>query len=132
MGRGAAFGDYDNDGDIDILISNSNQTADLLRNDGGNQNHWLLVQLIGTESNRSAIGARVTIVVGEISLVDEVRSGNSFASGHDLRLHFGLGAHVTVDQLHVRWPNGLEEHFGDIAADCRIVIMEGKGLRKRR
>jgi len=132
VGRGAAFGDYDNDGDIDILISNSNQTADLLRNDGENQNHWLLVQLIGTESNRSAIGARVTVVVGEISLVDEVRSGNGFASGHDLRLHFGLGTHVTVDQLHVRWPNGLEEHFGDIAADCRIVIMEGKGLRKRR
>jgi hypothetical protein len=61
-----------------------------------------------------------------------VRSGNGFVSGHDLRLHFGLGTHVTVDQLHVRWPNGLEEHFGDIAADCRIVIMEGKGLRKRR
>ena len=88
--RAAAFGDYDNDGDIDILVTNWNQTADLLRNDGGNRNNWIQVQAIGTKSNRLAIGARIKVVAGELTQYTEVKSSGSYLAFSDLRVHFGL------------------------------------------
>ena len=89
--RGAAFGDYDNDGDIDVLILNMNDLPSLLRNDGGNTQNWIKIKLIGTKCNRTAIGARVRVVTGNHSQMDEVHSGSSVMSQCDLRLHFGLG-----------------------------------------
>ncbi len=89
--RGAAFGDYDNDGDIDVLILNMNDPPSLLRNDGGNKQNWIKIKLIGTKCNRTAIGARVRVVTGTHSQIDEVHSGSSVMSQGDLRLHFGVG-----------------------------------------
>ena len=89
--RGAAFGDYDNDGDIDALILNMNDLPSLLRNDGGNQQNWIKIKLIGTKCNRTAIGARVRVITGKHTQMDEVHSGSSVMSQSDLRLHFGLG-----------------------------------------
>ena len=89
--RGAAFGDYDNDGDIDVLILNMNDLPSLLRNDGGNKKNWIKIKLIGTKCNRTAIGARVRVVTGKHAQMDEVHSGASVMSQSDLRLHFGVG-----------------------------------------
>ena len=89
--RGCAFGDYDNDGDIDVVVNNMNEIPSLLRNDGGNNNNWIKVKLIGTKCNRTAIGARVRVVTGKHSQMDEVHSGTSVMSQSDLRLHFGVG-----------------------------------------
>src|SRR5436853_6839090 len=89
--RGAAFSDYDNDGDIDALVLNMNDTPSLLRNDGGNQQNWIKIKLIGTKCNRTAIGARVRVVTGKHAQMDEVHSGSSVMSQSDLRLHFSLG-----------------------------------------
>ena len=91
VGRGCAFGDFDNDGDIDVLVNNLDGPPTLLRNDGGNKNNWLLIKCVGTKSNRSAIGARVRVTSGGRTQIDEVLSGSSYYSQHDLRLHFGLG-----------------------------------------
>src|SRR5437660_7361180 len=95
--RGAAFGDYDNDGDIDVLVLNMNDLPSLLRNDGGNKQNWIKIKLIGTKCNRTAIGARVRVVTGNHAQMDEVRSGSSVMSQSDLRLHFGLGKVPTID-----------------------------------
>ena len=105
--RAAAFGDYDNDGDIDILITNWNQTPDLLRNDGGNENNWVQVQAIGTKSNRSAIGARIRVVTGEHTQYAEVKSSGSYLAFSDLRVHFGLKDADNIDLLEIRWPSGV-------------------------
>src|SRR6266571_3052280 len=102
--RGAAFGDYDNDGDIDVLILNMNDPPSLLRNDGGNKNNWIKIKLVGTKCNRSAIGARVRVVTGKHSQMDEVHTGTSVMSQGDLRLHFGLGKAAKADLIEVRWP----------------------------
>src|SRR5262249_57228728 len=102
--RGAAFGDYDNDGDLDVLVLNLSDPPSLLRNDGGNAKNWIKIKLIGTQCNRTAIGARVRVVTGNHSQIDEVRSGGSVMSQSDLRLHFGLGKSQVVDLLEVRWP----------------------------
>ena len=104
--RAAAFGDYDNDGDIDILITNWNQTVDLLRNDGGNRNNWIQVQAVGTKSNRSAIGARIKVVAGELTQYAEVKSSGSYLAFSDLRVHFGLNDAESIDLLEIRWPSG--------------------------
>ena len=102
--RGAAFGDYDNDGDIDALVLNMSDLPSLLRNDGGNKQNWIKIKLIGTKCNRTAIGARVRRYVGKHSQMDEVRSGSSVMSQNDLRLHFGLGKAQSVDVIEVKWP----------------------------
>jgi len=102
--RGAAFGDYDNDGDIDVLILNMNDPPSLLRNDRGNKNNWIKIKLVGTKCNRSAIGARVRVVTGKHSQMDEVHSGTSVMSQSDLRLHFGVGQAKVVDLIEVKWP----------------------------
>ena len=125
--RGCAFGDFDNDGDVDIVVSNINDLPTLLRNDGTSGGHWVKVKCIGTVSNRSAIGARVRVVVGAHSQIDEVRSGSSYISQNDLRLHFGLGSARTIDQLEIRWPSGTIESFENLAADRIYYLEEGVG-----
>lgn len=122
--RGLAVGDFDNDGDVDVFISNMNEPPTLLRNDGGNRQHFLNLTLVGTRSNRSAIGARVTVTVGERSLVQEVRSGSSFLSQGDLRLHFGLGQATKADCIEVEWPGGATETFRTTQADRFVTITE--------
>jgi enediyne biosynthesis protein E4 len=127
--RGCAFGDFDNDGDIDILVVNLNEPPSLLRNDVAGGGHWLKVKLIGVKSNRSAIGARVTLRYGGRTQAQEVLSQSSFYSANDLRLHFGLGASDTAD-LAIRWPSGNRESISKVAADQLIVIREGAGIIK--
>jgi len=128
VSRGAAFGDYDNDGDLDILITNSNQTPDLLRNDSANQNHWLVFSTIGAKSNRDGIGARVKMIAGGISQIREVKSGGSYLCHDDVRLHFGLGKAEQADLVEIRWPSGLVERFEDVKANQFLMAKEGEGL----
>ncbi len=134
--RGCAFGDFDNDGDIDVVISNINDLPSLLRNDfkspGTSENHWIKVKCIGVVSNRSAIGARVRVSAGGRTQIDEVQSGSSYLSQNDLRLHFGLGRAKVVDRLEVRWPNSKVETFTNLAADRIYTIIEGRGLSEAR
>jgi hypothetical protein len=128
--RGCAFGDFDNDGDLDILIVNLNEPPSLLRNDVSGNHHWLKVKLIGVKSNRGAIGARVTARYGGKTQAQEVLSQSSFYSASDSRLHFGLGAAVTAD-LEIRWPSGGKETVKRVAADHLVVVKEGAGIVKR-
>ncbi len=125
--RGCAFGDFDNDGDIDVLVMNMNEPPSLLRNDVTGGHHWLKVQLVGTKSNRSAIGSRVTASYAKKRQVQEVTAQSSFYSADDRRLHFGLGAETSAD-LTVRWTNGGSETFTGVAADQLVVIREGAGI----
>ena len=122
--RGCAFGDFDNDGDVDILIVNLNEPPSLLRNDLSGNNHWLKVKLIGTKSNRSAIGARVLVRYGAKTQAQEVLSQSSYYSSNDQRLHFGLGLEKLAD-VEVRWPSGLVEKFRRVAANQLMTIKEG-------
>ncbi len=129
--RGCAFGDFDNDGDIDILIMNMNEPPSLLRNDTSGRNHWFKVQLAATVSNRSAIGTRVTARYGGRVQVQELMSQSSFLSVNDQRLHFGLGAETMAD-IDVRWPNGGKESFPNVLANHLVVIKEGAGITATR
>ena len=125
--RGCAFGDFDNDGDVDILIMNQNEPPSLLRNDLSGNRHWLKVKLTGVTSNRSAIGARVTVRYGTKIQAQEVMAQSSYLSVNDRRLHFGLGAAPHAD-IEVRWPNGKVEKFPSVQADRLIHITEGAGI----
>jgi ASPIC and UnbV./FG-GAP repeat. len=126
--RGAAFGDFDNDGDVDVVVVNMNEPPSLLRNDCHTKNNWLKIKCIGTKSNRTAIGARVRVVTGSHSQINEVMSGSSYVSQNDLRLHFGLGKVRKLDLIEVRWPLGLVESFKDIEANQLLVLEESKGI----
>ena len=126
--RGTAFGDFDNDGDVDVVVINMNEPPSLLRNDCRTKNNWLKVKCIGTKSNRSAIGARVRVVTGQHSQINEVTSGSSFMSQNDLRLHFGLGQAAHADLVEVRWPLGLVETFKNVEANQLVVLQEGHGM----
>jgi hypothetical protein len=128
--RGCAFGDFDNDGDVDIVVMNMNEPPSLLRNDLGGNGNWLKVRLIGTKSNRSAIGSRVTVRYGKRVQAQEVVAQSSYYSVNDPRLHFGLGAEKSVS-LTVRWTNGSVESFEAVAAGQLIEIKEGSGIVKR-
>jgi len=128
--RGAAFGDLFNTGRQDIVVNNMNDAPSLLHDCAAPPGHSVVVQLIGTRSNRSAIGARVTASVAGRRLIDEVRSGGSFCSQNDLRLHFGLGARTRVDRLEVAWPSGAADAIAAIDADQIVVIREGVGVVK--
>lgn len=125
--RGCAFGDFDNDGDIDVLIVNQNEPPSLLRNDVTGANHWIKLKLKGVKSNRSAIGARVTARYGGKVQVQEVMSQGSYLSVSDMRLHFGLGAAQQVD-LEIRWPLGLVEKLPGVACDQLLTVTEGSGI----
>jgi hypothetical protein len=131
MGRGAAFGDFDNDGDMDVLIMNVNEPPSLLRNDAPADNHWIKIRLEGTKSNRSAIGSRVLARYGGKVQVQEVLSGTSYISSNDPRLHFGLGAATTAD-IEIHWPLGLVEKYPGLAAGQLVTIREGQGIVKGR
>ena len=127
VSRGVAFVDYDNDGDIDILVTNSNQTPDLLRNESSNQNNWLNLRLVGTASNRDAIGARVKIFApGLEPQLREVKSGSSYLCQSDMRLHFGLGKASIVTRIEIRWPSGLDDTFEGIAPNQFLEVREGE------
>ena len=126
--RGCAFGDFDNDGKLEILIANLGEPPSLLKNTAPNTNHWLSVKLEGTGSNRSAIGARITLTAGGRKQIREVTSGGSYISQSDLRQHFGLGASERIDELKIRWPAGETESIGKLDADRFVTIQEGKAV----
>jgi hypothetical protein len=132
VSRGAAVGDFDNDGDLDVLVNNNGEPAQLLRNDGGNANHWLEIFLIGTKSNRDGVGARVKLKAGDLTLCDQRKGGMSYQSAQDPRLHFGLGAHGTVDALEIIWPSGAVTKLAGIKSDQVISVKEGEGLVERK
>jgi len=127
--RGAALGDYDNDGDIDVLISNIDDRPTLLRNDtsGG---RWLTMRLVGEKSNRDGIGAKVTLVAGGQRWIAEVRAGGSYVSHSDSRLHFGLGERVTVDEVEIHWPSGLVERADRLETNRFYEAREGAGIQE--
>jgi len=127
-GRGLAIGDLWNDGRISAVISNMNAPASLLVNQVRSPNHWIGIKTVGTKSNRDGIGARVTVRAGTRVLVDEVRSGSSYDSNNDMRVHFGLGAATKIDSLQIRWPSGLTERFENISVDEIHTLKEGSGV----
>ena len=126
--RGCAFGDFDNDGDMDVLVMNMNEPPSLIRCDVGSANHWLKVKLVGTASNRTAIGARVYVRSGRLLQVQEIHSQDSYLSVNDFRLHFGLGRATQVDSLLVEWPNTGSETFAGVGSDQLIYVKEGEGI----
>jgi hypothetical protein len=125
--RGAAFGDYDNDGSVDVLVNNVNAAPDLFRVTPSPGNHWITLKLVGTRSNRSAIGARVRCLSEGGLLEDEVRGGGSYASQNDLRVHFGLGKVAKMEGVLVRWPSGLVERWTGVEPDRILTLREGTG-----
>jgi hypothetical protein len=126
-GRGTAFGDLDDDGQIDVAIANVNDLPDLYRLNGNKANHWVTLKLVGTSSNRNAIGARVHCVSGGVEQWQEVRGGGSYLSQNDFRVHFGLGAATRVDRLEVRWPNGNEQAWQNLDIDRVHTLTEERG-----
>ena len=125
VSRGFATGDYDNDGDLDVLISNANDSAQLLRNDSGNLGNWILIRTIGTRSNRSGIGTRIKIQTGDLNQIDEVRGGSGYLSQNDLRLHFGVGTQKRIERIEARWTSGVVDIIRDVAPNQIITITEG-------
>jgi len=131
VSRGAAIADFDNDGGLDILVNNNGQPPQLLRNDGGNANHWLEIFLIGTKSNRDGVGARVKAVAGDLTLYDQRKGGMSYQSAQDPRLHFGLGKKEMVDSVEIQWPSGMTTKLTGIRADQIITVREDTGIIPR-
>ena len=129
--RGAAFGDINNDGNIDVVLLNIGGTPNLLINHTASGNHRVMFQLVGTKSNRAAIGARVTVTSRSFKQLNEVRSGGSYLSQNDLRLHFGLGSDNTISSVEIFWPSGKTETLHDLLADFIYTIVEEQGVRQR-
>src|SRR5262249_5117725 len=127
--RGVALGDIANNGNIDMVVLNVGEAPSLLVNTARNTNHRVLFKLVGTKSNRAAIGARVTVRTAGMTQVSEVRGGGGYLSQNDLRLHFGLGSASTIDSVQVRWPSGATEQFKNSAADKIYTIVEGQGIK---
>jgi hypothetical protein len=127
-GRGLATADFDNDGDIDVVINNRGDYPSLLRNDGGNANHWLEVLLIGTKSNRDGVGASLKITAGDFVHVEQSKGGMSYMSASDPRILFGLGKHTKIDSLEITWPSGQIDRLKDLPSDKIIAIKEGVGI----
>jgi enediyne biosynthesis protein E4 len=128
VARGAAYADFDRDGDLDVLISTNNGPAYLFRNDGGNRNHWLNVRLVGTRSNRDGIGAVVRVLNAGGKQWNMVRSGSSYCSQSDLALTFGLGKDTSA-QLEIEWPSGARQQFKNVQANKFLTIDEDRGIR---
>jgi hypothetical protein len=131
VGRALAAGDVDNDGDLDLLVTNNGERANLLLNDGGNSNNALLVHAVGTKSNRSAIGTRLTLTTGQRRQLREVQSGSSYLTQNDLRAHFGLGQADGADRLDIRWPDGSTEVVQKPPVNHVITVHQGKGIVDR-
>jgi enediyne biosynthesis protein E4 len=127
--RGAAFGDINDDGNVDVLILNVGEPPTLLLNEGGNKNHRVLFKLVGTKSNRMAIGARVTVTAGKLVQMSEVRAGGSYLSQNDPRLHFGLGDEATMNEVQIQWPGGKTEILHDVPPDFIYTVVEGQGIK---
>ena len=127
-GRGAAFGDLDNDGDVDVVINNLDGAPEVLRNDGGNANNSVLIKTIGVKSNRDGIGARIKVVSGNLTQIGEVYSGGSYISQNDMRVPFGLEQRTKVDLIEVQWPSGTVDKISNVAVNRIITIKEGQGV----
>jgi enediyne biosynthesis protein E4 len=128
--RGCAFGDFDNDGDVDVVINPVNDFPVLLRTDSATNNNWISIKLIGVKSNRDGVGARIRVVTDGKTQVDEVRSGGSYYSQNDLRVHFGLGKATKAQTIEARWPSGVVDTLNDVAAGQVVFIKEGAGQIK--
>jgi hypothetical protein len=124
--RGAAYDDLDNDGDIDVVVLNSRREPTILRNESPGGNRWIEIRLRGTKSNRDGVGARVKVVAGELTQVDEVHSGRGYQSHFGTRLHFGVGKRDRIDRIEVRWPARGTDVLEDVAADRIVTIVEGQ------
>ncbi len=131
LGRGCAFGDFDNDGDVDVVVNNLDGPPSLLRNDGGNGNNWIMIKCVGTRSNRSGIGTRVRVTSAGHTQIDEVMSGSSYYSQSDFRLHFGLARAATAELVELSWPSGVKETFRDLPANHLVVVRESNGHRQQ-
>jgi hypothetical protein len=129
--RGCAFGDFDNDGDTDVLVMNMNEPPSLLRNDSTSENHWLKVKLTGVKSNRTALGARVVVTIAERKQVQAVLSQTSYYSHDDLRLHFGLGDKLQADRIDIYWPSGQIDTLREVKSGQVLRIKEGENLRQK-
>jgi hypothetical protein len=129
--RGLAIGDLWNTGQLSAVISNMNSTPSLLKNEQAYANHWVAFKTVGTKSNRDGIGARITLKAAKRVLVDEVRSGSSYYSQNDRRVHFGLGAATKLDSVEIRWPSGLTERFDNVKVDQFNTVTEGTGVAVR-
>ncbi len=128
--RGTAFGDINNDGNLDAVVFNANGPPSLFINETANSNHRVLFRLIGTKSNRAAIGARVVVITQGMTQIDEVRAGGSYNSTNDTRLHFGLGSCAAMKKVQVHWPSGLEQEFLDVPGNAIYEITEGKQMNR--
>ena len=125
--RGAAFGDLDNDGDIDVVILNSRREPTILRNDSPRGNHWIQIRLKGAKTNRDGVGARVKVVAGDLAQIAEVHSGRGYQSHYGTRLHFGLGKRDRIDRIEVRWIGGGVDVFKNIRVDRLVTLAERAG-----
>jgi hypothetical protein len=127
--RGVAFGDINNDGNIDMVVFNVGAPPSLFLNDTKNSNHRVLFKLVGTKSNREAVGARITVTSASRSQIEEIKAGSSYLSTSDPRLHFGLAGDSVMDKVEVRWPNGNIETLRNVSADAIYTIVEGQGIK---
>jgi hypothetical protein len=131
VSRALAAGDIDNDGDVDLLVTNNGAPANLLVNEGGSRSNAIVIRLIGSRSNRSAIGARLVLQAGQLRLLREVQSGSSYLGQHDLRAHFGLGQADRVDRIEIHWPSGAKEGIEHLPANHIVTVKEGGGVVDR-
>jgi hypothetical protein len=128
--RGTAFGDINNDGKLDVVVFNVDAPPSVFLNETRNANHRVLFRLIGTRSNRSAVGTRVSVITPKMTQIDEVHAGGSYNSTSDTRLHFGLGSEAVMSKIEISWPSGLRQEFTGIPADAIYEITEGQPIRK--
>jgi hypothetical protein len=128
VSRGLAVGDLFNDGHTELVVENLEGSPMILRTEGGPKNHWISFELAGTKSNRMALNARVRVTAGDLVQSDEVRSGGSYLSQSDVRLHFGLGSHESAERVEISWPSGVKEMLKALPADKFSCVLEGQGV----